>query len=116
MDTNLAAVVFLHATFQVLAELYLKLLIYRYRERIDKRIKGKGCGIIIHSFDAVGRYAQIACHCGRQDAGLVLALMSRNARSRENGEFDKILPRLLAKAANVVNLAKLAMQWQKWQI
>ena len=42
--------------------------------------------------------------------------MSRNARSRENGEFDKILPRLLAKAANVVNLAKLAMQWRKWQI
>ena len=44
------------------------------------------------------------------------ALMSRNARSRENGEFDKILPRLLAKSANVVNLAKLAMQWRKWQI
>ena len=42
--------------------------------------------------------------------------LARNARSRENGEFDKILPRLLAKAANVVNLAKLAMQWRKWQI
>ena len=42
--------------------------------------------------------------------------MSRNARSHENGEFDKILPRLLAKAVNMVNLAKLAMQWRKWQI
>ena len=48
--------------------------------------------------------------------GAVVSLMSRNARSRENGEFDKILPRLLAKAANVVNLAKLAIQWRKWQI
>ena len=43
-------------------------------------------------------------------------LMSRNACSRKNGEFDKILPRLLAKAVNMVNLAKLAMQWRKWQI
>ena len=34
--------------------------------------------------------------------------MSRNARSGENGKFDKILPRLLAKAANMANLAKPA--------
>ena len=45
-----------------------------------------------------------------------LPLMSRNARSRENGQFDKILLFFLAKAANVVNLEKLAMQWRKWQI
>ena len=42
--------------------------------------------------------------------GFSTSLMSRNARSRENGEFDKIFPRLLAKAANMVNLAKLATQ------
>ena len=47
---------------------------------------------------------------------VTFTLMSRNARSHENGEFDKILPRLLAKAANMVNLAKLATQWRKWQI
>ena len=40
-----------------------------------------------------------------------ITLMSRNARSRENGKFDKLLPRLLAKAANMMNLAKPATQW-----